>query len=107
MFREAKSFNQPLDLWDLSNAESLARIFENAENFDQDLSSWHMPKCKSVGFAHSGMSSDNLSKTLIAWKDKYGWVKGIIVDIEGLTVNDEANNILEMLQETGTWKVRY
>ncbi len=105
MFYGAKSFNQPLDLWDLSNAESLARMFEKAENFDQDLSSWHMPKCESIGFAYSGMSSDNLSKTLIAWEDKHGWVKGITLDIKGLTVNDEANNILEMLQETGNWRV--
>ena len=105
MFRGAKSFNQPLDLWDLSNAESLARIFEKAENFDQDLSSWYMPKCESISFAYSGMSRDNLSKTLIAWKGKYGWGKGSIMDIKGLTVNDEANNILETFQETGKWNV--
>ena len=105
MFRGAKSFNQPLGLWDLSNVESLARIFEKAENFNQDLSSWRIPKCKSISFAHSGMSSDNLSKTLIEWKNNFGWVKGLIVDIEGLTVNDEANNILQMCNESGTWKV--
>ena len=107
MFRGAKSFNQPLGLWDLSNAEILAKMFEKAENFDQDLGSWSMPKCESIGFAYSGMSSDNLSKTIIEWKDKYEYFEGftITLDIQGLTVNDEANNILEMLQEAGTWKV--
>ena len=42
MFRNAESFNQPLDSLDVSEVVHLAAIFWGAVNFDQPLGSWNL-----------------------------------------------------------------
>ena len=36
----AKSFNQPLNNWDVSNVENMFGMFCNAESFNQPLNNW-------------------------------------------------------------------
>ena len=40
MFKNAKSFNQPLDSWNLAGVTRLESMFENATSFNQCISSW-------------------------------------------------------------------
>lgn len=40
MFNEAKSFNQSLNLWDVSNVKNMHCMFCEAKSFNQDLSMW-------------------------------------------------------------------
>ena len=44
MFRYASSFNQPLDNWDVSNVEYMNSVFYEAESFNQNLESWNVSK---------------------------------------------------------------
>ena len=37
MFKFAKTFNQPLNNWDVSNVENMNEIFEFAESFNQPI----------------------------------------------------------------------
>ena len=37
MFRDAHSFNQPLNKWNVSNVEDMEDMFNNAESFNQPL----------------------------------------------------------------------
>ena len=42
MFRNARSFNQPISCWDVSNLCNVDKIFENAISFNQDISNWNL-----------------------------------------------------------------
>ena len=37
MFYDAKSFNQPLNNWNVSNVKNMAWMFEDASSFNQPL----------------------------------------------------------------------
>lgn len=40
LFREAKSFNQPIGDWDVSNVEDMSMMFDYAESFNQPIGRW-------------------------------------------------------------------
>ena len=39
-FNQAKSFNQPLNDWDVSNVTNMRAMFKNSEEFNQPLNDW-------------------------------------------------------------------
>lgn len=42
MFKRAKSFNQDISGWDVSNVENMTAMFEYALGFKQDISDWNI-----------------------------------------------------------------
>ena len=42
MFNEAKSFNQPLDKWDISNVKDMAYMYCEATSFRQPITAWRL-----------------------------------------------------------------
>ena len=40
MFTEARSFNQPLNNWNVSKVTDMERMFRGATSFDQPLNNW-------------------------------------------------------------------
>jgi surface protein len=42
MFYNCKTFNQPLDNWNVSNVKEMSGMFEGCENFNQSLISWNI-----------------------------------------------------------------
>ena len=42
MFRSAKTFNQPLNNWDVSKVENMTGMFRGAKNFNQPLDKWDL-----------------------------------------------------------------
>jgi surface protein len=42
MFRDAYSFNQPLNSWNTSNVTDMTFMFNSATAFNQDISSWQV-----------------------------------------------------------------
>ena len=48
MFHNAKSFNQNIWGWDVSNVKDMDYMFEDAKSFSQDISNWkvsNVEKC--------------------------------------------------------------
>ena len=46
MFNGCKSFNQPLNKWDVSNVTDMYSMFKGCESFNQDISKWNISKVK-------------------------------------------------------------
>ena len=44
MFWGARSFNQPLNNWNVSNVEDMENMFQNCEDFNQPLNNWNVSK---------------------------------------------------------------
>jgi len=44
MFEGAKSFNQPIGGWDISNVRNMGSMFSSAKSFNQPLHNWIIPK---------------------------------------------------------------
>ena len=42
MFKNATSFNQPLNNWDVSNVTDMRRMFNGARSFNQPLNNWNV-----------------------------------------------------------------
>ncbi len=100
-FAGCRVFNQPLDLWDLSNAEAID--FYDMQSFNQDLSTWSMPKCTYLSLRNTGMSKENLSKSVIGWAQNNGHVMIVRVPQDNLT--EGALLIFNYFQEKGIWNV--
>jgi hypothetical protein len=58
MFKEADSFSQNLNSWDVSNVEYMDEMFEDS-SFDGEISDWIVSKLKSLAGMFSGDSSFN------------------------------------------------
>ena len=46
MFDECKSFNQPLNNWNVSNVTNMGSMFVNCKSFNQNISNWDVSKVK-------------------------------------------------------------
>ena len=44
MFSGARSFNQPLNKWNVSNVTRMAWMFQDATSFNQPLDNWKVSK---------------------------------------------------------------
>lgn len=58
MFVRAKSFNQPLNSWDVSNVTNMECMFNGNGIFNQPLASWDVSKVENMGsmFYNSGQN---------------------------------------------------
>ena len=59
MFREADSFNQPLDSWDVSEVTNMDSMFLGADSFNQPLSSWDVSEVTNMENMFWGAESFN------------------------------------------------
>lgn len=129
MFRGATAFNQPIGSWEIEFLEKANGMFRDARNFDQDLSSWRFYFVGSYVrdldfmFHESGMSQENMDRTLIGWANHIvnngglgdGAVLGLPNDyVPGPTVRpginggyfDRATDAVQYLQNLKNWQFR-
>ena len=59
MFYNNTSFNQPLDLWDVSNITDMGNTFKNASSFNQPLNQWNTTSLSSVASLFNGATAFN------------------------------------------------
>ena len=50
MFSHAKSFNQKLNNWNVSNVENMTHMFTGAETFNQELNNWNISNCINIEY---------------------------------------------------------
>lgn len=81
MFKNASSFNQPLDNWDTSKVYFMKEMFKSALMFNQSLDNWNISSLYPIGdssikdiFLDSGLEEDNYCK-LFKGKSKEIWTK--------------------------------
>lgn len=69
MFHGATAFNQPLNGWDTSKATNMLNMFRRTTSFDQPLASWNLASTTNMAwmFADAGLSTANLDATLAGW----------------------------------------
>ncbi len=70
MFKGAKSFNQPLDKWNVANVQSMEGMFYDAESFNQNLDLWNIRE----EAIHSSMFENTqleANQTLPKWFQKF------------------------------------
>ena len=66
MFGGAKSFNQPLNDWDVSNVENMVQMFDDASSFNQPLDRWDVSKVKDMTCMFYGATS--FRQPITAWR---------------------------------------
>ena len=72
MFENSRTFNQPLNNWDTSKVTDMSYMFAQARSFDQDLSTWN-PKSLDHGngfIVGTNLSVENNDKILLSWIEK-------------------------------------
>ncbi|TXB63433.1 BspA family leucine-rich repeat surface protein, partial [Vicingus serpentipes] len=71
MFRSS-GFNQPIGVWDMSNAISMKQMFDGAVSFDKDLSAWDVSSLTDATgmFAGVTLSTANYDALLIGWNSQ-------------------------------------
>ena len=65
LFGRTKSFNQPLDNWNVSNVINMSGMFEGAESFNQPLNNWNVSNVTDMRGLFFGAESFNQPDTLI------------------------------------------
>jgi surface protein len=70
MFRNASSFNSPINHWDVSNVTNFYRMFYNAGPFDQNLDTWDITNVTDMRnfMIQAGVSTSNYDAILIGWE---------------------------------------
>ena len=58
MFRNATSFNQPLNNWDVSNVTSMNYMFRGATSFNQPLNNWNVSNVTRMTWMPSGLVNE-------------------------------------------------
>ena len=59
MFRNARSFNQPLNKWNVSSVKDMRNMFWGAELFNQPLDKWNVSKVKNMNYMFADATSFN------------------------------------------------
>ena len=59
MFREASSFNQPLNSWDVNNVSNMQSMFAGASTFNQNLGGWNVSNVTDMSFMFNNAASFN------------------------------------------------
>ena len=59
MFMGARSFNQPLNNWNVSNVMTTNGMFDGAESFNQPLNNWNVSKVRNMESMFSNATSFN------------------------------------------------
>ena len=59
MFSGARSFNQPLNNWDVSNVRDMREMFKGAISFNQSLNKWNVSKGVNMDELFKGATSFN------------------------------------------------
>ncbi len=67
MFRDASSFNQPLDRWNTSNVNYMARMFMGASRFNQCLVTWNVHNVVDMEEMFDADSQTNLEILKRTW----------------------------------------
>lgn len=131
MFQDTQAFNQSITGWNVSKVVSFAAMFRGASAFNQDLGSlnWN-PNLANLNFSEmfknsslhsSGMSTENLDRTLIGWANKVSANSGIPTQrylglptgyvatstVYGGTPYDNGAAALTYLDVTRQWNVSY
>lgn len=73
LFAGAISFNQPLNLWDVSAATNMRQLFLGATKFNQYLGDWQLNSGLTTMeriFANTAMSIENYTDTIVAWANQ-------------------------------------
>ncbi|MEW7278287.1 BspA family leucine-rich repeat surface protein [Aquimarina sp. 2201CG1-2-11] len=106
MFLFARSFNQPLNKWDVSKVDRFDFTFSGAVKFNQDLSGWDISSANTMSnmLDSSGMSVENYEAILKGWAtDSSGDLNDGIDDVPDLIIfgahglrycSEEGRNIL-------------
>ena len=61
MFASLEYFNQPLDNWDVSNVKNMSGMFAGAKTFNQPLNDWNTSNVITMGYMFSGAKAFNQS----------------------------------------------
>ena len=71
LFAFSKNFNEPISSWDTGKVSNMQRSFLHAECFNQNLGDWNISEVTNMDemFLGSGISLENLSKTLVGWAE--------------------------------------
>ena len=59
MFRDATSFNQSLNKWDVSNVRHMREMFKGATSFNQPLNNWNVSNVTFMNRMFNGARSFN------------------------------------------------
>jgi len=69
MFKEASSFNQTLNNWNVSKVTDMYGMFYHAYSFDQNIGSWNVSSVTTMHYMFWGfsLSTPNYDSLLIGW----------------------------------------
>lgn len=111
MFKNARTFNQPLNSWDVSKVTDMHDMFNYARAFDQDLSTWN-PKSLNDGrgfIVGTNLSVENNDKILLSWieklpikekkKTKKGEVPQVILSLNAYYC--ESEDVIKLFKDKG------
>ena len=84
MFEVARSFNQPLNKWNVSKVEDMNSMFEGARSFNQPLNKWNVSNVENMGSMFSNATSFN--------QPLNNWDVSNVEDMEGMFLNANSFN---------------